>query len=72
MSKGNKNNVYKRKDSNNYYYRFEVDGVLFQGSTKTSDYKTAIKIVHLKKSEVIKSVAGLPTDNLFKKFIKKT
>ena len=67
MSKGNKNNIYKRKDSNNYYYRFEVDGVLFQGSTKTSDYKTAIKIVQLKKSEVIKSVAGLPTDNLFKK-----
>ena len=67
MSKGNKNNIYKRKDSNNYYYRFEVDGVLHQGSTKTSDFKTALKIVQLKKSEVIKESAGLPTNNFFKK-----
>ena len=67
MSKGNKNNIYKRKDSNNYYYRFEINGVLFQGSTKTSDFKTAIKIVSLKKSEVIKEAAGLPTNNFFKK-----
>ena len=58
MKTKNKHNLVKR--GNIYYYRFEIDKKLYQGTTKTSDYKTALQIASIVKSDIIKGFAGLP------------
>ena len=58
MKTKNKHNLVKR--GNIYYYRFEIDKKLYQGSTRSSDYKTALQIASIVKSDIIKGLAGLP------------
>ena len=58
MKTKNKHNLVKR--GNIYHYRFELNGKLYQGSTRSSDYKTALQIASIVKSDIIKGFAGLP------------
>lgn len=56
-------NLYRIKNSKNWYYSFSHNGKHYQGSTKTPNRKIAEQVIISIKNDVIKEVFNLPIHN---------
>jgi integrase len=53
-------NIYKKKNSDKWYYQVVLDGKRYQGSTRTSDKKLAIQIAKSVEADVIRKRFNIP------------
>lgn len=51
--------LFKRPDSQNWYYCFQVNGRLYRGSTRTSNKSLAREIMNTKKADMLRGKAGI-------------